>query len=123
MSDVPATGVLLAAGHGRRAGGPKALIPVEGAPLWQVRAQQLQQAGLARVVAVVHPAALPASLVSGGISAAGKFLGSMFTRAGVSFSPLAPHRNSITPREPPLARGPSGQPNIHPAGVDNCPPP
>ena len=64
MSDVPATGVLLAAGQGRRAGGPKALIDVGGVPLWQVRARALQHAGLAHVVAVVHPAALPASLVN-----------------------------------------------------------
>lgn len=52
---IPATGVLLAAGWGRRAGGPKALIELDGRRLWQVRRDALLDAGLARVVAVVHP--------------------------------------------------------------------
>ncbi len=52
---LPLTAVLLAAGHGRRAGGPKALIAVDGQPLWQQQAQRLLAAGAARVVAVLHP--------------------------------------------------------------------
>ncbi len=49
------TAVLLAAGHGRRAGGPKALIAVEGQPLWLRQAQRLRGVGLPQVIAVLHP--------------------------------------------------------------------
>ncbi len=55
---LPVTGVLLAAGHGRRAGGPKALISVDGLPLWQRQVQRLQAIGVAQVVVVLHPQAL-----------------------------------------------------------------
>ncbi|MEY3014676.1 MAG: hypothetical protein RIT45_3411 [Pseudomonadota bacterium] len=54
-----ACGVLVAGGHGRRAGGPKALKRLDGALLWRVHAEALHAAGCARVVAVLHPAAMP----------------------------------------------------------------
>ncbi len=49
--------VLLAAGHGRRAGGPKALIDLAGQPLWRRQVERLRANGLTRVIAVLHPAA------------------------------------------------------------------
>ncbi len=51
------TAVLLAAGHGRRAGGPKALIAVDGQPLWQRQVQRLRLVGLTRAIAVLPPSA------------------------------------------------------------------
>jgi molybdopterin-guanine dinucleotide biosynthesis protein A len=48
------TAVLLAGGSGRRAGGPKAHIPVDGTPLWRLVAERLQEA-VTRVVVAVGP--------------------------------------------------------------------
>ena len=53
------TAVLLAAGHGRRAGGPKALLQVMGRPLWVRQVERLRAIGLLDVVAVLHPDAQP----------------------------------------------------------------
>jgi CTP:molybdopterin cytidylyltransferase MocA len=53
------TTVLLAAGHGRRAGGPKALLQVAGQPLWLRQVERLRSVGLHDVVAVLHPDAQP----------------------------------------------------------------
>lgn len=55
----PLCGLLLAGGHGRRAGGPKALKRLDGALLWRVHAEALFAAGCASVVAVLHPTAMP----------------------------------------------------------------
>lgn len=54
----PVTAVLIAAGHGRRAGGPKALIAVDGQPLWLLQVQRLRAIGLPQVIAVLHPDAV-----------------------------------------------------------------
>lgn len=54
----PVVGVLLAAGHGRRAGGPKALKVLDGRPLWRVQASAMV-AEFGCVVAVLHPDAWP----------------------------------------------------------------
>ncbi|MBM4342152.1 MAG: nucleotidyltransferase family protein [Deltaproteobacteria bacterium] len=54
----PVAGVLLAAGQGRRAGGPKALKTVDGQPWWRVQASAMV-AELGCVVAVLHPDAWP----------------------------------------------------------------
>jgi|ETNmetMinimDraft_26_1059896.scaffolds.fasta_scaffold54920_2 CTP:molybdopterin cytidylyltransferase MocA len=51
-------GLLLAGGHGRRAGGPKALKPMAGQPLWRWQARRMRAAGCAHVAAVLHPTAL-----------------------------------------------------------------
>ena len=56
-----AIGLLLGGGHGRRAGGPKALKLLEGEPLWRHQARRTQAAGCAQVVAVLHPDAFPAA--------------------------------------------------------------
>ena len=48
-------GLLLGGGHGRRAGGPKALKPVEGTLLWKRQAEKMIDAGCRRVTAVIHP--------------------------------------------------------------------
>ncbi|MCB9738586.1 MAG: NTP transferase domain-containing protein [Deltaproteobacteria bacterium] len=55
----PMIGLLLAGGHGRRAGGPKALKRLDGRLLWRVHADALHRAGCVRVVAVLHPSAMP----------------------------------------------------------------
>ncbi len=65
--------VLVAGGHGRRAGGPKALKDMHGQPLWRWQVAQLRALGCARVFAAVHPAALDdgvSSLALGGGSVA-----------------------------------------------------
>ncbi len=54
----PVIGVLLAGGHGRRAGGPKALKVVGGRPLWRAQAGAMVS-DLGCVVAVLHPGAWP----------------------------------------------------------------
>lgn len=54
-AQLPANAVILAAGQGTRAGGPKGLIDVEGQPLWLHRALGLRRQGIAHVRAVVHP--------------------------------------------------------------------
>ncbi|MFZ4580769.1 MAG: NTP transferase domain-containing protein [Myxococcota bacterium] len=53
--DPAAAAVLLAGGHGRRAGGPKALICWEDDLLWRWQASRLVQVGCRPVVAVLHP--------------------------------------------------------------------
>lgn len=50
--------MLLAAGHGRRAGGPKALKIVNGALWWRTQAQAMT-GSTNHVIAVVHPLAWP----------------------------------------------------------------
>lgn len=57
-----ATGLLLGGGHGRRAGGPKALKQLDDVPLWRHQARRLRAAGCTDVVAVLHPDAFPAAL-------------------------------------------------------------
>ena len=52
-----AAAILLAGGHGRRAGGPKALKRIDGSLLWRVQAHALGAVGCAPVVAVLHPEA------------------------------------------------------------------
>ncbi len=47
-------GIVLAAGHGRRLGGPKALLVVHGAPLAALHATRLFEAGCREVVVVVR---------------------------------------------------------------------
>lgn len=61
----PMIGLLLAGGHGRRAGGPKALKRLDGRLLWRVHADALHRAGCQRVVAVLHPSAMPCDGPSG----------------------------------------------------------
>lgn len=58
--------VVVAGGHGRRAGGPKALRATpSGRPLWRVRAEELRDCGAAVVVAVLHPAAMAGAAMAG----------------------------------------------------------
>ncbi len=52
-----AAGLVLAGGHGRRAGGPKALKIIDGELLWRAQVRRLQDAGVAPIVAVLHPSA------------------------------------------------------------------
>ncbi|MCO4760850.1 MAG: NTP transferase domain-containing protein [Myxococcales bacterium] len=54
-----ATAVVIAGGHGRRAGGPKALKIRDGELMWRWQARHLQALGCAPVACVLHPAALP----------------------------------------------------------------
>lgn len=58
-------GLLIAGGHGRRAGGPKALIALQDRLLWRVQVERLLAAGCRSVVAVLHPLALPAEAPTG----------------------------------------------------------
>lgn len=58
MSELLVDAVLLAGGRGRRAGGPKALKVFDGELLWRWQAGRLLAAGVRRVAAVLHPAAL-----------------------------------------------------------------
>ncbi len=51
--------LLLGGGHGKRAGGPKALKIKDGIPLWQWQCHQLRSQGCAPVIAVLHPSAWP----------------------------------------------------------------
>ncbi len=53
-------GLVLAAGEGRRMGGPKALLRVDGAPLALLHAQRFLEAGCAEVVVVTRPEVVPA---------------------------------------------------------------
>ena len=57
--------VVLAGGHGRRAGGPKALKVIDGQLLWQCMATRFSEAGLHSTVVVLHPSALPAQPPTG----------------------------------------------------------
>lgn len=50
--------IVLAGGHGRRAGGPKALKLLYGRPLWRVQARNLEEMNLWPTIAVLHPAAM-----------------------------------------------------------------
>jgi CTP:molybdopterin cytidylyltransferase MocA len=52
-------GVVLAAGHGRRLGGPKALVVFEGESLASAHAVRLFEAGCREVVVVVRSEVLP----------------------------------------------------------------
>lgn len=49
-------GVVLAAGEGRRMGGPKALLEIDGSTLVEQHVARLLEAGCAKVVVVVRPA-------------------------------------------------------------------
>ena len=51
----PLRGLLIAGGHGRRAGGPKALRQVGDDLAWRMQARALLAAGCDEVVAVLHP--------------------------------------------------------------------
>lgn len=65
--------VLLGGGHGRRAGGPKALRLVEGELAWRRQARLMRAWGCREVVAVLHPDAFadgpPPPLACGGVRA------------------------------------------------------
>ena len=56
------TGILLAAGQGKRAGGPKALKLVEGHLWWRCQVEAMRLA-VCQVVAVLHPDAWPDAAV------------------------------------------------------------
>jgi CTP:molybdopterin cytidylyltransferase MocA len=47
-------GIVLAAGHGTRVGGPKALLDYEGVPLARAHVDRLLEAGSCKVIAVVR---------------------------------------------------------------------
>jgi molybdopterin-guanine dinucleotide biosynthesis protein A len=55
---LPLTALVLAGGHGRRAGGPKAGKLLDGQRLWQWQCDRLARDVLGPVVAVVHPQVL-----------------------------------------------------------------
>ncbi|WP_033294754.1 nucleotidyltransferase family protein [Amycolatopsis jejuensis] len=57
MSGLPVAGLLLAAGAGRRFGGPKALVEYEGEPLVRRAVRTLSEAGCTSVRVVVGAAA------------------------------------------------------------------
>lgn len=69
----PPSALVLAAGEGRRMGGAKALLLVDGVPLVQRHLQRLHEAGCRSVAVVVRPAVAPvvAELVRALPSAAG----------------------------------------------------
>jgi CTP:molybdopterin cytidylyltransferase MocA len=58
-------GVVLAAGHGRRLGGPKALVLFEGAPLVLAHTARLFEAGCRDVVVVVRAEVAPGLVLPG----------------------------------------------------------
>lgn len=87
-------GLLVGAGHGRRAGGPKALRrAADGVLMWQVQVAALRAAGCDPVVAVLHPAALEgadvADLGAPWTLLAGDPDGSLFTSARLGLRWLA----------------------------------
>ncbi len=51
--------VLLAGGHGKRAGGPKALKTIDNQRLWRWQVRQMFAAGASQVVAILHPDCWP----------------------------------------------------------------
>jgi len=51
--------VLLAGGHGKRAGGPKALKIIDNQRLWRWQVRQMFSAGAPQVVAILHPDCWP----------------------------------------------------------------
>ncbi len=53
--DAAIEGLLLGGGHGRRAGGPKALKRVDGELVWKKQAERMVAAGCRGVTAVIHP--------------------------------------------------------------------
>ena len=57
-TNAPLAALLLAGGHGRRAGGPKAGKIRAGLPLWRWQVARLQALGCEPVAAVVHPGVL-----------------------------------------------------------------
>ena len=62
MSDhatTTANAVLVAGGHGRRAGGPKALKIRDGVAMWRWQVAALRAAGCGHIAAVLHPSAVP----------------------------------------------------------------
>lgn len=77
--------VVLAAGQGRRMGGPKALIAAGGRPWWRVQEERLAATGLPRIWVVSAPVAL-AMAGSGAPIVGGDPKAPMFesVRAGVS---------------------------------------
>lgn len=89
----PSAGLLVGAGHGRRAGGPKALRRgPDGTLAWQTQVAALRAAGCDPVVAVLHPAALHSAEAVDGASAtllAGDPDGSLFTSARLGWRWLA----------------------------------
>ncbi|HAN31694.1 MAG TPA: hypothetical protein DCQ06_08875 [Myxococcales bacterium] len=56
-SPLECDGLLIAGGHGRRAGGPKALKSMQGQPMWRWQLEQMKRRGLNKLVAVLHPSA------------------------------------------------------------------
>ena len=56
--------VLVAGGHGRRAGGPKALAMRDGRLMWRWQVAAMRAAGCGTIAAVLHPMAMPASNVA-----------------------------------------------------------
>lgn len=63
---LPLAALVLAGGHGRRAGGPKAAKIRAGLPLWRWQIAQLQAQGCDPVAAVVHPAVVHPAVVQAG---------------------------------------------------------
>jgi len=57
----PYNAVLVAGGHGRRAGGPKALKIRDGQLMWQWQVRAMVAAGCSQIAAVLHPAAVAAA--------------------------------------------------------------
>ncbi len=51
----PVDAILVAGGHGRRAGGPKALRPAGSELAWRAQVAALRAAGCRQVAAVLHP--------------------------------------------------------------------
>ena len=67
MSDdttLVANAVLVAGGHGRRAGGPKALKIRDGVAMWRWQVAAMRAAGCGHIAAVLHPSAVPSGSAS-----------------------------------------------------------
>lgn len=98
----PLLGLLIGGGHGRRAGGPKALRAVDGVWAWQHQVAAMREAGCDEVVAVLHPDAfvppyLPAT-APGAIAIAADPDAPMFASVRLGLQRLVDH-----PRWPAIA--------------------
>lgn len=60
MPEALAAAIVLAAGEGRRMGGPKALLVVDGLTLVERHVARLREVGVPEIVVVVRPAVAPA---------------------------------------------------------------
>jgi CTP:molybdopterin cytidylyltransferase MocA len=137
------TAIVLAAGRGRRMGGPKALMTVGGLPWWQTQESRLAAAGVQRLWVVsaeveramrsgpaVAPPLVPADpdapmfeSVRAGVSAAGAASGGAFI---LPVDVPAPGRSTwqLTPLTELQSRRTSGfaatRPRCQPAGAAAC---